>query len=335
MDSERAGMTRDAIVLHMDVCFRRMTAMHRFARRYLAALAGLLTLLGMAGGARADLRIVATVPDLAAVAKAVGGDHVSVESLAAPSEDPHYVDPRPSFLPRLARADVVIAVGLELEVGWLPPLLVNARNAAIQMGGPGYIDASTFVREKLQVPTMKIDRSMGDLHPGGNPHFHTSPLPMVDVALGLGERFAALDPTHAAAYRAGASAYAAELRTLAERVKGRFAKLPAERRRVVVFHDSFRYLVHWLGLEQVATIEERPGIRPSPGRVATVLGALRSTRAGAILQEEWHLDGVSKMLAQKGPARLIKVKGGAAALTGAGYLAYLDALAKEIADALE
>ncbi len=287
------------------------------------------------GAARADLRVVATVPDLAALAKAVGGELVSVESLAAPSEDPHYVDPRPSFLPRLARADVVIAVGLELEVGWLPPLLINARNAAIQQGGPGYIDASTFVREKLQVPTMKIDRSMGDLHPGGNPHFHTSPLPMADIALGLGERFAVLDPKNADAYRAGAAAFAAELGSFAASVRDRFARLPAERRRVVVFHDSFSYLAHWLGLEQVATIEERPGIRPSPGRVATVLGTLRSTGTRVIIQEEWHLDGVSKMLSKKGPARLIKVRGGTATLTGAGYLAYLDALAKEIADALE
>jgi zinc/manganese transport system substrate-binding protein len=300
-------------------------------------LAWVLTF-GMAVGptriARADLRIVTTVPDLAALAKAVGGERVAVEALAAPSEDPHYVDPRPSFLPKLSRANAVIVVGLDLEVGWLPPLLTNARNAAIQTGGVGYIDASTFVREKLQVPTMRVDRSMGDLHPGGNPHFHTAPGPLADVALGLGERFAALDPALADHYRGRARSYAAELRKLGADMAARFAALPAERRRVVSFHDSFRYLLAWLGLEQVITIEEKPGIRPSPGRVATVMSTMRGKAAKVIIQEEWHLDGVSRMLEQKVPGRLLKLAGGTRDLTGPGLLAYLKSLAETIHAAL-
>jgi len=285
--------------------------------------------------ARADLRIVATIPDLAAVAKAVGGDNVTVEALASASEDPHYVDPRPSFLPRLARADVLIAVGLQLEIGWLPPLLINARNSAIQVGGAGYIDASTFVSHKLQVPTMQIDRSMGDVHPGGNPHFHNAPAPMIEVARGLGERFASLDAKHAAAYRARARAFAAQLQAVADKTSTRLAKLPASKRRVVVFHDSFRYLIQWLGLEQVTTIEERPGIRPSPARVAAVMGTMRAMAARVIIQEVWHLDGVSRMLAQKAPGKLVKITGGVTTLTGEAYLAYLESLASEIIDALQ
>ena len=293
-----------------------------------------LLVAGLTGQARADLRVVATIPDLAALAKAVGGERVTVEALAASGEDPHYVDPRPSFLPRLSRANAVIVVGLELEVGWLPPLLTNARNPAIQTGGAGYIDASTFVREKLQVPTMRVDRSMGDLHPGGNPHFHTAPAPLADVALGLGERFAMLDPTHAEHYRGRAKAFAAELRKLGAEMATRFAALPAERRRVVSFHDSFRYLLAWLALEQVITIEEKPGIRPSPGRVATVLTTMRGKAAKVIIQEEWHLDGVSRMLEQKVPAKLLKLAGGTRELSGPGLLAYLRSLAETIHAAL-
>ncbi len=142
--------------------------MHPAARVLTAVLA--LPLISE-GVAAAEIKIVATLPDLAALAAEVGGERVAVTALARPTEDPHYVDPKPSLLLPLSRADLVILNGLELEVGWLPPLLVNARNGAIQPGGPGYLDASTLVATKLQVPAGRIDRAQGDIHPGGNPHF--------------------------------------------------------------------------------------------------------------------------------------------------------------------
>ncbi len=297
-------------------------------------LAGLaltsLWLCGSAAPAHAGLEIIATIPDLAAVAKAVGGDRVQVSALAAAGEDPHYVDPRPAFLPRLARADAVLVVGLELEVGWLPPLLVNARNPAIVQGGPGYLDTSACVSRKLQVPTVRVDRAMGDIHPGGNPHFHNAPGALAEIATCLGERFATLDPAGAVDHRARAARFAGELRALEREQRTRFGALPAERRRVVVFHDSLRYLADWLQLDQVATVEEKPGIRPSPAQVARVLGTMRSRGVRAILQEAWHQDGVSRMLEKQAPARLVKLQGGVQTLTGPGLLVYLRALAEAI-----
>ncbi len=305
----------------------------RTSRSSLLVALGLVGLLPC-GAARAGLEIVATIPDLAAVAEAVGGDRVEVSALAAPGEDPHYVDPRPAFLPRLARASAVLVVGLELEVGWLPPLLVNARNPAIVQGGRGYIDTSACVSRKLQVPTVRIDRAMGDIHPGGNPHFHNAPGPLAEIALCLGERFAALDPAGASGHRTRAAAFAGQLRALEREQSARFGALPAERRRVVVFHDSLRYLAEWLKLEQVATVEEKPGIRPSPAQVARVLGTMRARGVRALLQEAWHQDGVSRMLEKQAPARLVKLTGGVAALSGPGLLAYLRALAEAVHAAL-
>jgi zinc/manganese transport system substrate-binding protein len=308
------------------------TSPRRLARLLTALLLGLLV--GAPGAARAGLEIVATIPDLAALAKAVGGERVQVSALAAAGEDPHYVDPRPAFLPRLARAQAVVLVGLELEVGWLPPLLVNARNPAIVPGGRGYLDTSTCVARKLQVPTTRVDRAMGDVHPGGNPHFHNAPGPMAEVALCLGDRFAALDPSDAAGHRSRAAAFAASLRALEREVVARFEALAPARRKVVVFHDSLRYLGAWLRLEQVATIEEKPGIRPSPAQVARVLGAMRASNLRVILQEAWHADGVGRMLATQAPGKLVKLTGGTSVLTGPGLLAYLRALAETIHAAL-
>jgi len=284
--------------------------------------------------ARAQVRVVATLADLGALAAAVGGDRVQVTTLARATEDPHYVDPRPSHLLPLSRADLVIFNGLELEIGWLPPLLVNARNASIQPGGLGYLDASTLVTEKLNVPAGRIDRAQGDIHPGGNPHFTHDPRRAAEIALGIAARLAVLDEAHAATYRANGERVAAELRAFAREARARFDALPPDRRQVVVYHDSWVYLVDWLGLEQVATIEERPGIRPSPGHVSRVLSLMRQSGARVILQERFYPRRTSETLARLAGAHLLLLPGGAAELGGEGYLAHVRANADALLQAL-
>lgn len=302
-----------------------------FTKSLLAALA--LTA-GLASPAAAKIEVVATLPDLAALAAEIGGDLVSVTALARPSEDPHYVDPKPSLLLPMSRADVLIFNGLELEIGWLPPLLVNARNGRIQPGGTGYLDASTLVRTKLQVPAGRIDRAQGDIHPGGNPHFTHDPRRAAEVALGIGARLAAVDPDHAASYRDNAQRIASALRRLAQAQAARFAALSAKQRQVVVYHDSWVYLADWLGLEQVATVEEKPGIKPSPGHVARVLSTMKQSGAGLILQEEYYPRNTSETLSKLAKGALAVLRGGVHFERGETYAEHTQEIADQLYDAL-
>ncbi len=274
--------------------------------------------------------IVTTLPDLAAIAREVGGDDVEVRSLVEPTEDPHYVDPRPSFVLTLSKADALVFNGLDLEIGWLPPLLVNSRNAMVQPGGLGHIDASALAGELERGASGKVDRAMGDIHPGGNPHFTWSPRALGKIARGLAGRFVLLDPARASAYVARADKLIAALNALEEKARARFDKLP--NRQVVVYHDSLIYLVKWLGLEQVATVEHKPGIKPSPGHVADVLKLMKSRSVKLILQEEWHPDAPSDTLATLAKGRLLRLSGGTR--PNQTLVSHLEEVANAVYDAL-
>lgn len=266
-----------------------------------------LTLLPLA--ARADVQIVATLPDLAAIAREIGGPDATVTALAPAGQDPHYVDPRPSLILPLARADLLIVNGLELEIGWLPPLQVAARNARIQPGGGGLFDASTVI-ERLGVPQGPIDRAMGDVHPGGNPHYTFDPRAARRVAAALAERLAAIDPPKAAGYRDRARAFDARLAAFAEAQRARFAALPAARRRVVSYHASLTYLFDWLGLSEAITIEPRPGIAPTPAHVARVLDLMKRDGIRAVVQESYYPRKASDTLARLAGAEVVVLPGG-------------------------
>jgi zinc/manganese transport system substrate-binding protein len=230
----------------------------------------------------AELDVVATVPDLAALAKAVGGDRVSVTSMSLPTQDPHFVDARPSLALKLAKADVLLAVGLQLEIGWLPTLQTGSRNGKIQPGGAGYLEAAASV-PLLGVPAGAIDRSMGDVHPGGNPHFLYDPRAAARVAKAIGAKFAELDPEGAATYAANADALAADL---AAREPAWLEKVaPIRGRSVVVFHETLLYLQDWIGFEVAIAIEPKPGISPDPLHVQRVVETGRARSVAAVLQE--------------------------------------------------
>ena len=284
--------------------------------------------------AEARLKVVATLPDLAAVAREVGGPDAEVTALSLPSQDPHFVDARPHLVLALNRADLLLLTGLELETGWLPTLITGARNARIQPGAVGYLDASTVVPLK-QVPAGRIDRSMGDIHPGGNPHYMSDPRNGARVAKAVADRLAALDPAHRAGYQARAKKLAAEALAVAKAQEARFKALPASKRRVVTYHQSLVYLLEWLQLEQVATLEPKPGIPPSPGHIASVLGTMRQRAVGAVLQEEYFPTTAAKLLAQKTQATLVVLPGGPDFEKGQGYVAHVQALSDKIFEALK
>ena len=298
------------------------------ALRLLQALL-LVTLAGVASGAVAGLRVVTTLPDLAAIASAIGGDDVDVTALVLPSQDPHYVDARPNLLIPMSRADLLIVNGLELEIGWLPPLITNARNRDILPGARGHLDVSTVV-ERMDVPQGRIDRSMGDVHPGGNPHFTFDPRRARDVAVAVRDRFIELDRPNTEAYMRRANAFVAQLDELIRDQRQRFAELPRQQRRVVTYHRSLIYLLDWLDVEDVMHIEPRPGIDPTPQHTARVLQVMRNEGIRVVLQEEFYRRNVSQTLCDMSGATLVVIPGGTRFAQRQSYIDHL----RGIADAL-
>lgn len=287
-------------------------------------LALLLVLLPLP--ALASLRVAATVPDLGAIAQEVLKDKGTVTTLSLGTQDPHFVDARPNLALDLSRADALLLVGLDLEIGWLPNLLTGARNPKIQTGGSGYIDTSTFV-PVLETPTQAIDRSMGDIHPGGNPHYLYDPRQAARVATGIAEKFAALDPANAAAFRTNAADFVKRL----DAARGGWeSKLGALRgREIATYHRSWVYLCDWLGLKPVVEIEPKPGIPPSPAQVAKVLTTVQARGIKLILQEVYYPETTPALVASKTGAVLVRLSGGAA--TGETYITRMDTMVKAIA----
>lgn len=295
--------------------------------RWLAVVAGAVCSFGLARPAAA-LEVVATLPSLAALAREVAGPHATVSSLLGPKQDPHYADPRPNLILTLNKADLLLVNGLELEVGWLPGLVRQARNPRIQTGTSGWFDASMWVR-RLQVPA-RVDRAMGDIHPGGNPHFLIDPRAGAAIAEGLGKALAALDPAHAADFQRNAAALATRLREFAAAETKRFAALPEAARQLVVYHDSLVYLVDWLQLKQVATVEPRPGIPPDPGHLAKVVGTMRTTSARVVAQEEYYPRNTSEQVVKLTSARLVVVPGGVQFAAGQSYEDWVRTIARDL-----
>jgi len=209
----------------------------------------------------AALKVVATTQDLEALAKEVGGDKVETDSLAKGYQDPHQVEPKPSFILKLNRADLLIVVGRELEIGWLPALITQARNPRIQQGADRYLDASAFAHI-LEIPTGQITRAMGDVHPQGNPHYWLSPENGRKIAQGIQQKLSQISPGDAAYF---AQRYADFDRRLAEAEKRwNAAMAPYKGTKIVTYHRSWPNFVEAYGLNVVGYVEPKPGIPPSP-----------------------------------------------------------------------
>jgi zinc/manganese transport system substrate-binding protein len=281
----------------------------------------LALLLAWPARARAELKVVATVPGLAAIAKEIAGPNAQVKSLTRSSQDPHFVDARPSLALDLNRADLLLAVGLELEVGWLPTLVSGARNSKILHGNPGYLDTSQFVTLQ-EVHTQPVSRSMGDIHPGGNPHFLTDPRAAAEVARGIAARLGQLDPGHQSAYQAGLTAFLGKLDGARAGWEKRLAHLRGMP--IIEYHRTGPYLAAWLGLIEVGYLEPKPGIPPNPSHVAQLLALARQRGVRALIQEEYYPDSTSRLVTAQIPAQLVRVPGGPDYQAGQSYLDYIE-----------
>src|SRR5205814_6255771 len=230
------------------------------------------TSLACAFSAEAKLNVVTTLPDFGSLAREIGGDKINVTVLAKATEDPHFVDARPSFVVSLRNADVLIDGGAELELGWLPPLLQNARNPKIEVGKPGRIQASRGIR-LMNVPA-NVTRAAGDVHALGNPHFTIDPIIAKGIAKHIAQSFSALDPANAAFYETNYKKFEATIN--AKLQEWGAAMLPVKGQSVVAYHDSWPYFAHRFGLNIDVFLEPKPGIPPSPSHLAEVIAQMKA-----------------------------------------------------------
>jgi zinc/manganese transport system substrate-binding protein len=249
-----------------------------------AATLALIAIATTGSSAFAQIRVVATTPDLASVAREIGGEKVSVVALAKPTEDPHYVDAKPSHIVTLNRADALIEGGAELELGWLPPLLENSRNAKISAGAPGRIVASDGVK-MLEIPT-SFDRSKGDVHSLGNPHFMIDPVTVRIIARNIADHFRQIDPKNSATYSGNLARFNTKLDAKYADWQKQLA--PYRGAKIVTYHKDFVYLAERFGLTIVDELEPKPGIAPSPAHLAQVIGKMKAANARVILVQPYQ-----------------------------------------------
>jgi zinc/manganese transport system substrate-binding protein len=244
----------------------------------------LVPLLAAALPANAALKVLATTPDWGALTTELGGERVNVYVATTALQDVHRVDAKPSLVARARTADLVVATGAELEVGWLPVLIQESGNSRIQPGAPGYFEAASALR-LLEVPS-KLDRSMGDIHPQGNPHVHLDPHNITLVAHAMTARLTALDPAQAAFYAARAKDFDTRWQQAIQRWESRAT--PLKGAQVVVMHRDQAYLCHWLGLVEAASIEPKPGVPPTAAYLGQLVAKLTSAPARFILLNAYN-----------------------------------------------
>jgi zinc/manganese transport system substrate-binding protein len=296
----------------------------------------LVVILSMAGGmalpAQAKLNVVATTPELADLAKEVGGDLISVKAMAKPTEDPHFVDPKPSHVVTLNHADALIEGGLTLEVGWLPPLIANARNPKIETGQPGYINASTGVA-RLEVPDV-LTRKKGDIHPMGNPHCFVDPVNAGIAAANIADALAKLDPKSADVYKANLQKFQARLDAKTKEWQQTLA--PFKGAKIVTYHKDWVYFFERFGLEELDTLEPLPGIPPSPAHLAEVIEKMRSSGAKVIIIEPFHNAKTAETVASHVNGKVLMLPQQPRAIKGTEtYISLMDYLVKTTAAALQ
>jgi len=301
-----------------------------------AELVRLLLLAGSVAGASppaaAALRVVATTPDVADMARQIGGDRLDVVTLAEGNQDPHKVPVKPSFVTKLNRADALVVNGLGLEHAFLPPLLEVASNPRVLPTGPAYIDASVYVKP-LEVPTSQ-SRAQGDLHPLGNPHFSLDPVRGKLMAQAIAEGLARVDPQGADAYQAGLARYTA---LLDEKI-AEWAQLAAPLRGVkaVSYHQDLVYLAERYGLELVGTIETKPGVPATPGHLEELIDTMKRDGVALVVREVAYEMPLARTVAERTGAQVVTLATMAGGLPGtSGYVDTLEANLRALVAALQ
>jgi zinc/manganese transport system substrate-binding protein len=286
----------------------------------------------LAGTAAPPLKVVTTTTDLAAIAQEIGGARVSVKAMAVGTQDPHFVEPKPSLILELRSADVFAQVGLGLEVGWAPLLLDQARNQKIRPGGAGHLDMSAAA-SVLDIPAGKVTRAEGDIHPYGNPHYWLGPENGKRMAGLFAQKFTALDP-------AGAQEYANNLRAFEAKVNaaiGEWRRLldPFDAHRVVAYHNSWKYFLTFAGLEITGYVEPKPGIPPSPAYLADLIANMKREKVKVVIVDPFYDIKIPRFVAQQAGAKLLVLPSSVGGVKGVDdYISLIDHNVRALRNAL-
>ena len=275
-------------------------------RTILIVIFGALGLAVAPSTAVAKLRVAATIETLADLARTIGGDRVDVQALSHGYQDPHFVPAKPSLVLTLNRADALVYVGLDLEIGWLPPLVRESRNPRIQTGQPGHIDCSTAITAR-DIPNVAADqlRAMGDVHPLGNPHYWLPPANALAIARLIAARFTALDA-------AGAGTFAARLREFEALLQKKGVEwtrraAPLRGQKVVTYHQSWSYVAAWLGLDEVGYVEPKPGIPPTANHTAQLITTMKQSGVKLLILESFYPSSLANVIGRETGARVVAV----------------------------
>lgn len=263
---------------------------------------GMLLAASVPANARGKLRVVTTIEDLAALTREVGGDRVEAEAIARGYQDPHFVEAKPSFILKLSRTDLLVLIGLQLEAGWLQPLITQSRNPKIQVNAPGYLDVSQYC-QILEIPTVQITRAMGDVHPLGNPHYWLAPENGRRIARAIQERLARLQPEDAPYFQQRFDDFD---RRLTEAEKGWDSLMaPYRGRKIVTYHNSWPNFAERFGLQVVGYVEPKPGIPPSPQHTLELINFMRQENIKLIIVEPYFDLKTPKAVARQTGAEVV------------------------------
>ena len=291
---------------------------------------GLFLLLCPFSLSHAKLQVVTSTTDLKALAAEVGGTSVGVDSIARGTQDPHFIETKPSFMVKVLRADLVISNGLDLEVGWLPSILRGGRNPKVMPGQKGYLELGKQI-DPIEIPAEKVTRAQGDVHPNGNPHFTLDPLRMADAAILVGERLAELDPAQAASYRSRAGAVRDRLRRKVEQWAERVRMSRVQK--VVTYHRTLNYFLSRFGIEPVIMLEPKPGIPPTGTHILQVIREVREKKVPLILVENYFDPSVTRRISQEVPS--VQVRPVPVSVEGESSIRTLDDLYEHLVKTIE
>jgi zinc/manganese transport system substrate-binding protein len=298
-----------------------------FGKTLTVAFLGLAT-----AWAGAPLKVVTTTTDLASIAKEIGGSNIEVKSMALGTQDPHFVEAKPSLILELRKADVYAQVGLGLEVGWAPLLLDQARNAAVRQGGKGYLDMAAAATV-LDIPQGKITRAEGDIHPFGNPHYWLGPENGKKMAELFANKFSELDHANAAEYARNLTSF--QSRMDAAVVEWKKLLDPVDGASVVAYHNSWKYFLTFAGMKIVGYVEPKPGIPPSPSYLADLMDKMKQQNVKAVIVDPFYDIKVPRMLAERTGAKLLVLPSSVGGVKGVDtYIGLIDYNVKALRNAL-